>query len=155
MTMLLNYTTTIPLARTLAELAKTVPVPVVAHFALLVAVIAASTTAWPGDSTYALTLAGKKCSESQLQPIECTYVVGKDLEFTIAAVGQPYAGVHFLRSSFAGDYYASFGLNHGCVIVRPGEKSVVPISNPQLLFAFVSPRNGKVYSSWEQCKGGL
>lgn len=121
------------------------------QLALLLSSLLSAVSVQAGDSTYAVTLAGKKCTESKTQRLECTYVVGKDLEFAIAGVGESDAGVHFLRSSYAGDYYASFGISHGCVIVQPGKKGAAPTSNQ--LFAFVSPKSGKVYSSWEECKG--
>jgi hypothetical protein len=86
--------------------------------------------------------------------MDCRYKVGKDLEFTIAGIGQPDTGVTFVKSSFEGDFYASFGIQHGCVIVKRGQKAVTSqeLSGPDSAFdfAFVSPKNGKVYRRWEE-----
>ena len=50
-----------------------------------------------------------------------------------------------------GKYYGTFGILHGCVIVKNGMKN--QDKNP-LDIAFVSPINGKVYKDWESCKTG-
>lgn len=64
----------------------------------------------------------------------------------------PDTGITFARADFPqGDYYAQFGLRHGCVIVKHGPDSRLF----GLDFAFVSPINGKVYKTWEECKEGI
>jgi hypothetical protein len=73
------------------------------------------------------------------------------LEFTIAGVGDPDAGISFLRSDWNGDFYARFGLMHGCVIVTFGKQAPRGISLSG--FAFVSPRSGKVYKTYQECQG--
>ena len=78
---------------------------------------------------------------------DCTYKVGSGLEFSIGAVGSRVASISFLRSDARADYYARFGVSHGCVIVTPGEAS----KGAALDFAFVSPRTGKVYRDWRAC----
>ena len=99
-------------------------------------------------AVYDLSVRGTSCKESRAAGgIECTYRVGKDLEFSIAGIGDPDAGIVFVRSNFDGDYYASYGLQHGCVIVRHG--SAAPSPND---LAFVSPRNGRVYRTWQECR---
>jgi hypothetical protein len=78
------------------------------------------------------------------------------LKFTIAGIGQPDTAVTFMKSSFAGDFYATFGVLHGCVIAKRGTKGVESEdafeSGGFADYAFVSPRNGKVYKSWKQCQ---
>ena len=59
------------------------------------------------------------------------------------------AGITFMSSSFEGDYYATVGMMHGCVIVKPGKTLSYP--GALLDFAFVSPRTGKVYTDWVSC----
>ena len=103
-----------------------------------------------GGTAYEDTLSGKKCKESS-QQLNCEYKVGKDLEFSIDGIGMPDIGITFVRSIFSGDYYAAFGLLHGCVIVKHGEASELFLQD----FAFVSPKNGKVYKTWEACKQGM
>ncbi|MCI2284259.1 hypothetical protein L3081_13780 [Colwellia sp. MSW7] len=94
--------------------------------------------------TYEVILEGKKCQEDDYQQLNCSYKVGKDLHIEIAGIGQEDTGIAFLKSNFNGDYYGKFGLLHGCVIVNNG--------NSFSDFAFISPKNGKVYKSWENCK---
>ena len=110
-------------------------------------------------STYEIVVAGKICAEGSTQAIECEYKVGRDLEFAIAGIGQPHTGVTFTRSSFDGDFYASFGILHGCVIVKRGKKGVTSreVSGPgsDFDYAFVSPKNGKVYRLWEECRSAF
>ncbi|MEO8158290.1 MAG: hypothetical protein ABI648_10885 [Betaproteobacteria bacterium] len=108
--------------------------------------------AFAEPTTYDLTVRGKSCQESSLQSVECNYSIGKSLRISIAGLGQPDTGVTFMKSDFDGDFYASVGLKHGCVIVKPGKKSLVPGYLPT--FAFISPKNGKVYKDWEECQAG-
>ena len=91
--------------------------------------------------------------------IHCEYKVGAGLHFTIDGVGEKDAGITFLRSSFDGDFYATFGVYHGCVIVKRGGDAprygpLVGPGGPSDI-AFVSPKNGKVYRSWTDCKGAF
>ena len=103
-----------------------------------------------GNTAYDETLQGKKCKEYR-QQLGCEYKVGKDLEFSIDGIGSPDTGITFARANHNGDYYAKFALQHGCVIVTHGKGSPLFMQD----FAFVSPRNGKVYKSWESCKQGM
>ena len=108
------------------------------------------TPAWAGNDTYVKTLAGKSCKEGSTQQIECTYKIGKDLEITIYGIGIAETGVNFDKSNIDGDYYASFGMLHLCVIVKPGR-----VSDDYALYndiAFISPKNGKVYRDWVKCQ---
>jgi hypothetical protein len=109
------------------------------------------------NSSYEFVLAGKKCETGTWdQTLSCEYNVGTGLKLVIAGIGQPDTAVTFMKSSFEGDFYASFGLLHGCVIVHRGKKGVEhddPMEPSGLAdYAFVSPRNGKVYQKWDRCK---
>jgi len=101
--------------------------------------------AWAGE-TYEKTLAGKSCEEDSRQQINCTYKIGKDLEIWINGIGLPDTGVTFAKSNVEGDFYATFGMRHLCVVVS-GRLLMQGI-------AFISPKNGKVYKDWETCKAG-
>ena len=61
-----------------------------------------------------------------------------------------------MKSDFDGDFYGSVGVLHGCVVVSRGLKgdSSSSLSGPGSMFdyAFISPRNGKVYKDWIKCK---
>jgi len=97
--------------------------------------------AW-GNETYEKTIAGKSCD----QRIDCTYKIGKDLEIEILVIGSPWSAITFSKSSINGDYYAQFGMQHFCVIIKPRNWELD--SN----IAFISPRTGKVYKDWVKCK---
>ena len=60
-------------------------------------------------------------------------------------IGDAAAGIAFKRSNFYGDFYASFSLRHGCVIVHQASATD---------FAFVSPRNGRAYRTCQECGAG-
>jgi len=123
--------------------------------ALLGITLLAPTTAVADPSTYELVLAGKKCNESSSQVISCEYKVGNGLHFTIDDIGQPDTGITFVKSSFDGDFYATYGLKHGCIIVKRGPKGITSTEfmGPGSFtdYAFVSPKNGKVYRTWKEC----
>jgi len=78
---------------------------------------------------------------------ECIYRAGRDLQITITGIGAANAGVVFERSNYEGDYYASMGMAHGCVIVHNG-KAKPAFSE----LAFISPVTGKVHTSWQECQ---
>lgn len=68
------------------------------------------------------------------------------MHFAIDGIGESDTGIAFLHSDLHDEYYARVGLLHGCVIIMPSDLARG--------FAFVSPRNGKVYNNWMQCKRG-
>lgn len=68
--------------------------------------------------------------------------MGQELEIWVDGIGLPDTSITFDRSNFKGDYYATFGMGHLCVIVKSGKDLFQG-------FAFISPQNGKVYKDWE------
>ena len=99
------------------------------------------------NETYEKTIAGKSCRELN-QQFECRYKIGKDLDIVITAVGSPWSSIDFYKSHFGGDFHAAFGLQHFCIIIKP--QGWVRAKGPGL--AFISPRTGKVYPNWMECK---
>jgi hypothetical protein len=87
------------------------------------------------------------CTQQANGQLDCDYKVGHSLQFTIAGIGQDDAAITFFKVDFDGDYYATIGVLHGCVIVKPAH----PTPDSGLALAFVSPRNGKVYKDWPSC----
>jgi len=87
----------------------------------------------------------KKCESSE-KGKECIYQFGNYLKVSIAAVGSEFAGIHFEKSNSDSPIYASFGLSHGCVILNrfEGFKGM-----PE--WVFISPKNGGVYKTWQDC----
>ena len=101
--------------------------------------------------TYDAVVAGMSCKQSYISDtqLDCDYRVGKDLHFVIAGTGQDDAAITVVRAAgYDGDYYATFGILHGCVIVKPGSGSGRPAFSDM---AFVSPTTGKVYLTWQEC----
>lgn len=115
---------------------------------LLAGITACQVASATDNPTYDAVVAGKQCSESRGE-ISCQYRVGLSLYFEIVAIGVRDAGVTFYKVDVDGDFYATFGLLHGCVIVKPGRKLQ---RSGVLSLAFVSPANGKVYQTWEECQ---
>ncbi len=118
---------------------------------LMAILLVACANAMADVSTYDLTLKGKKCKEEINQQLDCDYKIGEDFHLRSAGVGLSEAGVIFMKSNYNGKYYGTFGILHGCAIVKRGVKNT--INNPFDL-AFVSPINGKVYKDWESCRVG-
>jgi hypothetical protein len=122
-------------------------------FIAAVAILAQAVPAFSGE-TYDAVVAGRTCGIDKLQQVTCAYNVGKDLRISIPGIGTDDVGVTILKSDFDGDYYATFGLMHQCLIVKTGGKlTSIPGKLPD--FAFISPKNGKDYQDWESCKSGL
>ena len=119
-------------------------------------VISPISSAAEGLSTYDIVSSGKVCKQNPSHEFSCDYKVGNDLHFTIDGVGGDWTGITFLKSDIDGDFYAKYGMRHGCVIVRPGKKNWKKddVSGPGSPsdYAFVSPRSGKVYRDWKDCK---
>lgn len=100
------------------------------------------------ESTFDVASRAKQChAQEAMGSIQCDYKIGNDLKIAIAAVGEESAGISFERSDFDGDFYGSVGVAHGCIVVTPGRKS-----NFEMGYAFISPKNGKVYRTWWDCK---
>jgi hypothetical protein len=99
------------------------------------------------DITFDTVVAGKKCQEDERQQLNCTYNVGKSLSIDIVGIGMPDTSVYFMKSDFNGDFYGVYGMQHGCIIIKN--------KNEIFSMAFVSPRNGKIYRTWRECKDGM
>src|SRR5690606_10307548 len=86
--------------------------------------------------------------------LDCVYRVGRSLEIVIAGVGLPEAGITVVRADgYDRDYYATLGVSHGCVIVKPGTLTTKESERTGRLpgFAFISAATGNVYRTWEEC----
>lgn len=114
-------------------------------FALLTAQSASA------QSLFDLAVRGTSCNALSDSSLFCTYQVGKDLEFSITSVGQSDTGISFLRSNINGDYFARYGVMHGCIIVERG-MTAPKRKSPEDDYAFVSPKTGQVYKSWQECQ---
>ena len=99
------------------------------------------------NTTYDATIDGMSCRQQPSGRLDCEYRVGSSLRFVIAGVGQDDAAVTFFRVDSIGDYYAGYAALHGCVVIKPTRQARDSVAS----FAFVSPRDGKVYRSWQNC----
>jgi hypothetical protein len=110
----------------------------------------------PTAPAYDAVVRGMTCTQSRSAKgqLDCAYRVGKALEFSIAGVGEKDAGILVVHANgLDADFYFGFGLEHGCIIVWPG-KATLDLWRPRGIWptpAFVSPKNGKVYTSWHEC----
>jgi hypothetical protein len=102
-----------------------------------------------GQSTYDVVVSGMRCAQQSSGQLDCEFHVGRSLRFVIAGVGQNDAAITFFKVDFDGDFYASVGLLHGCVIVKPARPDP---AQGLPTFAFVSPKNGRVYRDWQSCQ---
>lgn len=115
-----------------------------------------STIAAQPEQSIANTVAeGMSCKQQRnSSQMDCSYKVGTGLHFEIAGIGQPDAGVTFYKVDWDSDFYATFGLQHGCVVVKQGKRRLdrlPPRDARGMSMAFVSPKNGKVYAAWQDC----
>lgn len=108
----------------------------------------------PGP-TYEAVLAGMKCKQEQVTApqFDCEYRVGKSLRVVASGLGENGATFTIMKSDFDGDYYVSVGGmgNHDCAIVKPGGARPVHAANTFWDIAFISPRTGKVFTTWQEC----
>jgi hypothetical protein len=102
------------------------------------------------QSTYEVVLKAKSCSEWN-QQTNCDYKIGSSFWLSISGIGQPDTGVTFMKADFDGIYYGTYGVMHGCIVIKPGKANK---TKNLADFAFVSPKNGKVYSDWKTCQAG-
>jgi hypothetical protein len=96
---------------------------------------------------------GAVCTQNVQGSRLCHYKIGRNLEISIAGVGEGDAGISILRSSIDGDFYARFAVLHGCVIVAAGNAAPPAATTNDGLYAFISPRDGKIYKTWQDCAG--
>lgn len=106
-------------------------------------------------STYDAVVAGMKCTQSTIAKaaqMDCEYNVGMSLRLALPGIGDDAVAFTVLKSDFDGDFYVSIaaGKVHDCAIVKPGMKSPPTLSD----FAFISPRSGRVFHTWQQCAQG-
>ena len=105
-------------------------------------------------STFDIVKDSAECDQMRSgKATQCDYRAGRSLHISIAGVGDDYAAVTFMRANFDGAFYASFGVRHGCVVVKRNRAvSEGPkYRNPLLDLAFISPATGVVYPEWKAC----
>lgn len=99
------------------------------------------------NPTYDAVVKAMKCTQQLTGQLDCEYRVGKSFRLEIAGVGQSDAAITFYKVDFDGDFYATVGVLHGCVVVKPAHHPPGQFAQ----FAFISPKDGKVYRDWQTC----
>ena len=102
--------------------------------------------------TYETAIKSKKCKEGSSQLLSCEYKIGQSLHISINGIGAPDTGISFMKSDFHGDFYGTYGVGHGCIIISSGSNSGK--GKTYYDYAFISPKNGKIYKNWRECKSG-
>ena len=101
-------------------------------------------------------LAGMSCKQQKSGRMDCDFRAG-GTRFVIAGVGQQDVSVAFLQGDTASLYVVSVAPLHGCVVVKPTRAADATRAaglqpgDSVSTFAFVSPRTGKVYRTWQTC----
>ncbi len=105
------------------------------------------------ETPFAATNRGAQCNLLADGTLSCHYRVGRDLEFSLARVGEYDVRLEIVRSDPEGDYYLDSTLLDRCVHVRFGKRNLV-VGGFEYAFAVVSGRNGMVYRSTRECRLG-
>jgi hypothetical protein len=122
-------------------------VPLVLGLLVVAGRAGAQTAAAVPNRTYDTVVEGMTCRQQTTGRLDCAYVVGESLRFSIAGVGQEDAVINFARVDSTGGFVAGFSALHGCVVVKPAAAG-----DTSAALAFVSPRDGRVYRVWQHCK---
>ena len=106
-----------------------------------------------GQSVYDTVRSGRICRDSVDPPgsMECEYAVGNGLHFLINGVGQPNWGIAFYKSSADSDFYGAFISRDKCIAIYRGRKGLASLES-LADEAFVSPKNGQVYRTRQECQ---
>lgn len=105
------------------------------------------------ETPFAATSRGARCNLVPDGSLSCRYRVGRDLEFSLARIGEHDVKLDVVRSDPEGDYFLESTLRDRCVLVRFGKRSLVA-GGFDYAFAVVSGRNGVVYRSLRECRLG-
>ena len=103
------------------------------------------TTAAPAGHLFDQVKAAQKCHSQENGSMECDFDL-RSLHFGIAGVGDPDAGIAIYKADSEAEFHLSFGIKHGCLIIRHG------LNVPSFDLAFVSPITGGVYRDWPSCQ---
>ncbi len=119
-------------------------------FSSCIAILAVPIATLGAQTAFAAATAGATCTQNVTGARLCHYKIGR-LAISIAAVGESDAGISVLHSDIGDDFYARFAVQHGCIIVAAGKaapKQALAVGGD---LAFISPRDGKVYKTWQEC----
>ena len=118
---------------------------------VLLIALAVLSTDLSAQTAFEAATKGAKCTQSADGWRECTFEVGADLRIVISGVGEVDAGTLFSNATSRGDFSARVSLQHRCIVVMAGPKAPPAAREADGTFAFISPRTGLVYRTWQQC----
>ena len=100
------------------------------------------------DKLFAKVVAAAECKQTVSNGLICEYKVGDQLRFSIKDAGGTDTVVGFHHSDINEELYAV--LYAGCVVVVPGYAH--PRNYDKDYGVYVSPRDGRVYKSKNECQ---
>ena len=100
------------------------------------------------DQLFAKVVAGSECKQTANNGLVCEYKVGDQLRFSIKDAGGTDTVVGFNQSNINNEFYAV--LYFGCIVVVPGQAH--PRNYDKDYGVYVSPKNGRVYKTKNECK---
>lgn len=100
------------------------------------------------EQLFAKVIAGADCKQSINNGLLCDYKVGDQLSFSIKDAGGTDTIVGFQHSNINAEFYAVFYF--GCVVVVPGHAHLKNYDRDYGVY--VSPRNGRVYRTKQECQ---
>jgi hypothetical protein len=100
------------------------------------------------DQLFERVVAGANCKQTVNNGLICDYKIGKSLAFSIKDAGGPDTVVGFSHSNINEDFYAVYYF--GCIVVVPGHAH--PRNYDLDYGVYVSPKNGRVYRTRQECQ---
>jgi len=98
-------------------------------------------------SLFELVVAGANCKQTINNGLICDYNVGEKLKFSIKDAGGRDEIIGFHHSDINDEYYAIYYF--GCVVVVPGYAKKNQLKDESI---FISPKNGRVYRTKQECQ---
>lgn len=102
------------------------------------------------DQLFARVVAGADCKRTVNNGLVCDYKVGSKLSFSIKDAGGPDTVVGFHYSNINEEFYAVYYFD--CIVVVPGHAH--PKYYDRDYGVYVSPKNGRVYRTRQECQSG-
>ena len=100
------------------------------------------------DKLFARVVAGADCKQTVNNGLICEYRIGNKLSFSIKDAGGTDTVVGFHYSNINDELYAVYYF--GCIVVVPGYAH--PKNYDRDYGIYVSPKNGRVYRTRQECQ---
>ena len=100
------------------------------------------------DQLFARVVAGADCKQTVNNGLICDYKAGNKLSFSIKDAGGTDTVVGFRHSDINDEFYAVYYFD--CIAVVPGHAH--PSNYDRDYGVYVSPKNGQVYRTGQECQ---